>query len=141
MAFSKSRLEFYGFFLKPTFSRARDAVSFEVACAFLPAVLLSVGVGGRRGVQLGAGGAGYAGAGTHRISQARVYSWVGGKEKGRKINMLLDFSQLIAGIQATTPGCSQILSWAHSRGSPNNSHHFLQKNPNLAEVLIQVLLD
>lgn len=49
----------------PTLSRARDAVSFEVACAFLPPVLLSVGVGGRRGVQLGAGGAGDAGAGAH----------------------------------------------------------------------------
>lgn len=47
-------------------------------------MLLSVGVGGRRGVQFGAGGAGYAGAGTHRISQAGVCSGVGGKEKGEK---------------------------------------------------------
>lgn len=108
------------YFLSPTFSRARDAVGFEVACAFLPAVLLSVGVGGRRGVQLGAGGARDAGAGTHRIAQARVCSGVGGREKGRTIRMLPDSRELMAGIPATTPGCSQVCSG----DSPNNIHLF-----------------
>lgn len=55
-----------------TFRGAREAVGFEVAGAFLPPVLLSVGVRGGGRVELGAGGAGDAGAGAHGVAQPRV---------------------------------------------------------------------
>ena len=45
-----------------TVSGAGEAVGFEVARAFLPPMLLSVGVRGGGRVELGAGGAGNAGA-------------------------------------------------------------------------------
>lgn len=55
-----------------TFSGAREPVSLEVAGTFLPPVLLSVGVGGRGRIKLGAGAAGDTWAGTHRVTQPRV---------------------------------------------------------------------
>lgn len=65
-----------------TFSSAGQAIGFEVASAFLPSVLLSVGVRGGGRVELGAGGAGDAGAGAYGVTQPRVCRWTG---KGKKM--------------------------------------------------------
>lgn len=68
-----------------TFRGARQTVGLEVARAFLPPVLLSVGVGGGGRVELGAGGAGDTGAGAHRVAQARVCRRTG---KGKRTQVL-----------------------------------------------------
>lgn len=65
-----------------TFSGARQTISFEVAGAFLPSVLLSVGVGGGGRVELGAGGAGDARAGAQGVAQACVYRGVESQTAG-----------------------------------------------------------
>lgn len=68
-----------------TFRGARQTVGLEVARAFLPPVLLSVGVGGGGRVELGAGGAGDTGAGAHRVAQPRVCRRTG---KGKRTQVL-----------------------------------------------------
>lgn len=55
-----------------TFRSTREAVGFKVAGALLPPVLLAVGVRRRRRLHLGTGGAGDAGTGADRVSEARV---------------------------------------------------------------------
>lgn len=68
-----------------TFRGARQTVGLEVARAFLPPVLLSVGVGGGGRVELGAGGAGDTWAGAHRVAQPRVCHRTG---KGKRTQVL-----------------------------------------------------